>query len=72
MANPTIHANEIQLGSHEYVVLDADSLFNRSTRRSYGDWPDAERTNGFAFEVVRALQSTIRSYSDYRILQQWA
>ena len=72
MAKPVIHGNEIQLRSHEYVVLDSDALLKRPTRRSHGDWTGPEMNRGFAFEVVRALQSTIRSYADYRILQQWA
>jgi hypothetical protein len=68
----TMHGHELQLRSHEYVVLDSADFLKRSARRTYAGWTDSDRASGFAFEVVRAFQCSIRSYSDYQILQQWA
>ena len=72
MARLIAAGNDVSLRSDEYVVLDGDHFLKWSVRRTQVELPDPEQTSGFAYEVVRALQVRIRSYSDYRLLQQLA
>jgi hypothetical protein len=72
MANSIVAAGDVRLRSDEYVVLDGDHLLKWSARRTQSDWSDSETTRLFDLEIVRALQVQIRSYADYRSLQQLA
>ena len=70
MAQFVAGTTEVSLRNDEYIVLDGADFVRWTIRRANKEWPESAMSSVYAREIVNALQRRIRSYSDYRLLQQ--